>query len=142
MADQDAEAIAELIETYRQGFLALDARRLVSIWERDHKPLIYIAQEKNEPITGWAAIERYLEALAIHLETISSMVLHEVTIDPLGDAAVAYFRFVVKGKLKGHARPHEPVGRVTMLFRRTPHGWRVIHYHESALAAHAVEATT
>ena len=52
------------------------------------------------------------------------MVLDEVTIDPLGDAAVAYFRFVVKGKLKEHERPHEPVGLVTMLFgaRRTVGG--------------------
>ena len=70
------------------------------------------------------------------------MVLHEVTTDPLGDAAVAYFRFVVKGMLKEHERPHQPVGRVTMLFRRTPHGWRIIHPHESALAASAAQTAT
>jgi len=52
MATHDEEAIAHLIETYREGFLALDPARLCSIWDNQHDPLIYVAQEKHEPIYG------------------------------------------------------------------------------------------
>jgi hypothetical protein len=31
---------------------------------------------------------------------------------------------------------------ITMLFRRTPHDWRIIHDHESALAASAAKTAT
>jgi len=139
MATHDEEAIAHLIETYREGFLALDPARLCSIWDNQHDPLIYVAQEKHEPIYGWPAIERYLAQLPEHLESISVMELDSLSIDPLGDAAAVYFRFRAKGKLKGREGSHEPVGRVTMIAKRTPNGWRTIHYHESALAAHALQ---
>jgi ketosteroid isomerase-like protein len=138
MATHDEKAISDLIETYRQGFLALDPAQLGSIWDKSHDPLIYIAQEKGEPIYGWPAIERYLAELPEHLEYISAMELDGISIDLLGDSAAVYFRFRAKGKLNKQEGSHEPVGRVTMIFRRTPNGWRAIHYHESALAAHAV----
>lgn len=52
----DRRAVADLVETYRQGFLHLDPERLESIWDRGHVPLIYVAMERPEPILGWSAI--------------------------------------------------------------------------------------
>jgi ketosteroid isomerase-like protein len=130
-------AITDLIENYRQGFLQLDPKRLESIWDRKHNPLIYVAMERAEPIHGWAAIQQYFEALPEHLEELVDKKIEGIRIDPFGDAAVAFFEFHSTVKLKGGAGLYRPNGRVTMLFRRTEAGWRAIHYHESALAAQA-----
>jgi hypothetical protein len=48
--EKEAErAISALIETYRQGFLHLDPEQIASIWDMQHEPLIYVAQEMKEP---------------------------------------------------------------------------------------------
>jgi ketosteroid isomerase-like protein len=135
-------SIRDVIETYRSGFLELDPSRLASIWDHEHQPLIYVAQEKGEPLYGWPAIESYLRALPEHLEIISTMNLDQLSINPMGQMAVAFFIFRVSAKLRGRDGPHEPTGRVSMVLKNTPNGWRVIHYHESALAAHAVKTPT
>ena len=56
----------------------------------------------------------------------------DVRIDVLGDAAAAVFRFRSKVKIKGREGQQKLVGPATMLFRHTPAGWRVIHFHVSA----------
>lgn len=132
-------AIADLIETYRQGFLQLDPKHLVSIWDRDHTPLIYVAMERPEPLQGWSAIEKYLEALPQHLEEMIEKKIDPVQIDASGDAAAAFFEFHSIVKIKGAKELYRPSGRVTMLFRRTQTEWRAIHYHESALAAQSAD---
>jgi ketosteroid isomerase-like protein len=130
--NESARAVAALIETYRKGFLQLDPAMLASIWDSAHDPLVYVAMERPEPIYGWPGIKRYFEALPDHLEQMSAMIVDDLRIDVFGDTAAAFFQFRAKVKLKGHEGRHEPTGRVTMLFRRTPAGWRAIHYHESA----------
>ncbi len=131
--------VADLIETYRQGFLSLDPKRIGSIWDREHDPLIYVAMERPEPIYGWPAIESYFDALPDHLDDMLAKTIEDVRIDPLGDTAIAFFQFHSTVKLKGAEGLYRPSGRVTMLFRRTQAGWRAIHYHESAIAAQAVD---
>jgi ketosteroid isomerase-like protein len=132
-------AVADLIEDYRQGFLQLDAKRLGSIWDREHIPLIYVAMERSEPIYGWPAIENYFEALPQHLEQMLEKTIDPIKVDVFGDAAAAFFEFHSIVKLKGGEGLYRPSGRVTMLFHRTQAGWRAIHYHESALAAQAAD---
>lgn len=131
--------IADLIETYRQGFLQLDPGRLASIWDREHVPLIYVAMERPEPIQGWPAIQTYFEALPQHLEQMVEKRIDPIKVDAFGDAAAAYFEFHSIVKLKGGAGLYRPSGRVTMLFKRTQAQWRAVHYHESALAAQAAD---
>jgi len=127
--------IAEVIETYRQGFLRLKPELLWSIWEQEYDPLIYVAMEKPEPIYGWLAIKQYYAALPEHLEKVEAKQVDNIQISLLGDTAMAFFRFHSTVRIKGQDELFEPRGRVTMLFRHTPAGWRVIHFHESALAA-------
>jgi len=132
-------AVADLIETYRQGFLQLDPARLASIWDRQHLPLIYVAMERPEPIQGWSAIEKYFDALPQHLEQMVEKTIDPIKVDAFGDAAAAYFEFHSIVKLRGGAGLYRPSGRVTMLFKRTQTDWRAVHYHESALAAQAAD---
>lgn len=132
-------AVADLIETYRQGFLQLDPGRLGSIWDREHLPLIYVAMERPQPLQGWPAIESYFAALPEHLEQLVEKKIDPINVDVFGDAAAAFFEFHSIVKLKGAEGLYRPSGRVTMLFRRAQTGWRAIHYHESALAAQAAD---
>lgn len=132
--------VAALIEIYRQGFLHLDPDQIASIWDRQHEPLIYVAQEMKEPAYGWPAIQRYLAALPDHLEKVLAKDLTDIQIDVLGDAAIAFFISHSKVKLKGRSTPHEPTFRVSMILHRTSAGWRAIHFHESALSAQAAQA--
>lgn len=139
--EKEAEqAVAGLIETYRQGFLHLDPKQIASIWDTQHEPLIYVAQEMKEPTYGWPAIQRYMAALPEHLEKVLGKEVRDVKIDILGDTAVAFFISHSSVKLKARAEPHEPTFRVSMIFQRGPAGWRVIHFHESALSAQAAHA--
>ncbi len=126
------QAIAAVLETYRLAFLHLDAQQLASIWDRQHEPLIYLAQEKDEPINGWDGIQKYYAALPEHLERVLAKNLYEVKIDVLGETAIAFFTSRSTVVLKGRPTNYEPIAHVTMVFHRTPDGWRAIHYHESA----------
>jgi uncharacterized protein (TIGR02246 family) len=136
---EDERAVAALIETYRQGFLHLDPDQIASIWDPQHEPLIYVAQEKKEPTYGWAAIQAYIAALPEHLEKVLAKEVKDVQIDVLGDTALAFFISHSSVKLKARAALHEPTFRVSMIFQRTAAGWRAIHFHESALSAQAAE---
>jgi ketosteroid isomerase-like protein len=138
--EEPRHAVLAVIETYRLAFLHLDVDQLASVWDREHEPLVYVAQEKDEPILGWAAIEGYLAALPEHLDEVLSKVLDDVQIDVLGETAIAFFTSRSSVKLEGHpTMKYEPMGHVSMIFRRTPEGWRAIHLHESARSAQAAE---
>lgn len=134
---ESALAIAVLIETYRQGFLHLNPGQIESIWDPEHEPLIYVAQEKTEPTYGWEAIQSYIAALPDHLEKVVSKEVRDVQIDVLGDTAIAFFISHSIVKLKAHTSLHEPTFRVSIIFQRGAAGWRAIHFHESALSAQA-----
>jgi uncharacterized protein (TIGR02246 family) len=133
-------AVAALIETYRQGFLQLDPERIASIWDTQHEPLIYVAQEMKEPTYGWPAIQRYMAALPEHLEKVLFKEIRDVRIDILGEAALAFFTSHSSVKLRARPGLHEPNFRASMVLHRTSAGWRVIHFHESSLSAQAAQA--
>jgi ketosteroid isomerase-like protein len=138
--DEARRAVAAAVETHRLGFLHLDPEQLASIWDHEHEPLVYVAQEKEEPIHGWAAIQGYLAALPEHLEEVLAKDLDDVQIDVIGDTALAFFTSRSSVKLKGHpTMKYEPIGHVSMIFRRTSESWRAIHFHESARSAQAAQ---
>jgi ketosteroid isomerase-like protein len=137
--DEARRAVAAAVETYRLGFLRLDPEQLASVWDRQHAPLVYVAQEKDEPIHGWAAIELYLAVLPEHLERVLAKELEDVKIDVLGDTAIVFFTSRSSVMLRGRPTKYEPIGHISMIFRRAPEGWRVIHYHESARSEQAAQ---
>jgi ketosteroid isomerase-like protein len=133
-------AVAALIEIYRQGFLHLDPDQIASIWDPQHEPLMYVAQENKEPTYGWAAIQCYITAVPEHLEKVLAKEIKDLQIDILGDTAIAFIVSHSSVKLKARAALHEPTFRVSIIFQRTSTGWRAIHFHESALSAQAAQA--
>jgi ketosteroid isomerase-like protein len=137
--DEARRAVAAAVETYRLGFLRLDPEQLASVWDHEHEPLVYVAQEKDEPIHGWAAIQLYLAALPEHLDRVLSKELEDVKIDVLGETAIAFFTSRSSVMLKGRPTKYEPIGHISMIFRQAPAGWRAIHFHESARSEQAAQ---
>jgi ketosteroid isomerase-like protein len=78
---------------------------------------------------GWQIVrDRYKKKYAT-AEQMGRLTFSDLEITPLGrDAAVVLGRWELKRKSD---RPH---GRFTLLFRRTPGGWRIVHDHTSAAA--------
>jgi ketosteroid isomerase-like protein len=128
-AEQERQQIAAVIEQYRQGFLTLDAERLMAIWDHDYDQIIYIAQEMAEPVWGWQGVAQYYDQVARLLEHVTTMEVRDVSIAILGEVACAFLNFHFEGQLNG--RPHLADGRVTFLLHGTRGSWKVIHYHES-----------
>ncbi len=131
----DAESsVQRLVEEYRAGFAAVDPARLIGIWDRDHEGLIYVAQERAEPMYGWPAIEAYYTALptVIPVDEVTEMRVDDVRIDVHGDVAVAFCNFHFSGARAGGGESFSADGRVTFVCRQRAGRWSVIHYHESA----------
>lgn len=59
--------------------------------------------------------------------------LHDVTVQMLGDAAVAEFYWDFAAKLRKDGSPVTTHGRETQVYRRTPDGWRLVHVHYSGM---------
>lgn len=83
---------------------------------------------------GWHAIANVVRAVYAQVGVIE-MTVDSVFVLPLGrDGAVAIARY---RWLVGRKEPQEVTGAITLVFARTPEGWRVAHDHTSTLATSA-----
>jgi Xaa-Pro aminopeptidase len=60
---------------------------------------------------------------------------HDVTVQVLGDAAVAEFYWDFVAKLRKDGSPVTTHGRETQVYRKMPDGWRLVHVHYSGMPA-------
>jgi uncharacterized protein (TIGR02246 family) len=83
----------------------------------------------DEVIRGWQTVrDRYLKKYSDRAK-LGTLVFSELEIEPLGpDSALALGRWELK---RASDNPH---GHFTLIFRKTPDGWRIVHDHTSAAA--------
>jgi ketosteroid isomerase-like protein len=75
---------------------------------------------------GWQTVRDRYQKKYNNREKMGTLTFSELSITPLGpDAALVIGRWKLVRKSD---RPH---GRFTLLFRRTPAGWRIVHDHTS-----------
>ena len=58
---------------------------------------------------------------------------HDITVQVLGDAAVAEFYWDFTAKMRKDGSPVTTHGRETQVYRKTPDGWRLVHVHYSGM---------
>lgn len=78
---------------------------------------------------GWQTVrDRYKKKYAT-AEQMGRLTFSDLEITSLGPGAA-----VVLGRWELKRKSDRPHGRFTLLFRRTPDGWRIVHDHTSAAA--------
>jgi uncharacterized protein (TIGR02246 family) len=100
------------IETFMKGYWRSDGTVFVS---------------GDEVTRGWQTVYDRYKAKYSNREKMGTLTFSELEISALGpDSAVALGRWELK---RAQDNPH---GRFTLIFRRTPEGWRIVHDHTSA----------
>jgi ketosteroid isomerase-like protein len=76
---------------------------------------------------GWQTVRDRYKKKYSDREKMGTLTFSDLEIKPLAnDAAIALGRWKLK------RAKDEPHGRFTLIFRRTPDGWRIVHDHTSA----------
>jgi len=83
----------------------------------------------DEVTHGWQKVlDRYKRNYSDRTK-MGTLTFSDLEITPLGDESA-----VVLGRWKLERRKDQPHGRFTLIFRRFPDGWKIVHDHTSAAA--------
>ena len=81
----------------------------------------------DEVTRGWEKVLDRYQRKYTNRAKMGTLTFSDLEITPLGDDAA-----VVLGAWKLKRAKDEPHGRFTLIFRRLPEGWRIVHDHTSA----------
>ena len=135
---QERQQVEAVIREWLSAFESKNMERVKALWDQDYPQLLYIAEENNDHISGWAAIDNFYNGVP---DTVESMdwTIDNLTVDVIGDAAYAYFTFSVGSEPKEFDHRMVFNGRDTFVLHRTGGQWKIIHYHESLSRDHNYE---
>lgn len=127
---EEKQGVEAVIEEWKSAFAAKDVARIKSLWDQDYGQLLYIAEENNDSLSSWAAINEYYDAIPGMIGDIS-WAIDNLTVDVIGDLAYAYLTFHAEAGVPSLNRTLIANGRNTFVLRNTGGQWKLIHYHES-----------
>jgi beta-aspartyl-peptidase (threonine type) len=82
----------------------------------------------NKKTKGWkATLERYQKTYQGEGKEMGKLTFKELSIELLGDDHA-----LVRGRYHLKLKSEEPTGIFTLILRKTPAGWRIIHDHTSS----------
>ena len=122
--DDAAAAIRGVLEAQQNAWNRGDIDAFMDgYWHSDQTVFV----SGDEVTRGWnTVLERYRKKYSDRAK-MGTLTFSDLEIASLGnDAAVALGRWELK---RQHDNPH---GRFTLIFRKTPDGWRIVHDHTSA----------
>ena len=126
--EQEKQEIKAALDAWTAAMSAADGPKLKSMWDTTYPNVVYIAEENEKALVGWAGINEYYDGLASGLEN-ASWKYDNLVVDVFGDTA--YAQCTALGQ-SGTSTRMEYVMRDTFIFRKTGGQWKIIHYHESA----------
>ena len=134
-ADVQAEVEA-VIHATADRWNSQDFATVLELWDTDEEVPFYLAEEQDDWFIGWEALRAYLDppqrSPVVQGIREEMRDIHVKQIAP--DLAIAAWHMHFEMKLIGQ----EPIGeevRVSAVLRRTPEGWRYIHWAESPMTA-------
>ena len=82
----------------------------------------------NAKTSGWkATLERYQKKYQGEGKEMGKLTFNELSIELLGDDHA-----LVRGRFRLQLKSDNPTGIFTLIVRKTPAGWRIIHDHTSS----------
>jgi len=129
----DEQAVREVITGWLRSMKALDFAAGQQYWDQDFDGLVYMPEEHVTPVTSWDGLLRYWDGVFGHVESVPEWDEIATEVGVLGDAAFGFTRLSTRIKLRDAEPTFDGEVRCSFVLRRTPAGWRLVHYHESRL---------
>ena len=122
--------LRRILSTWEEGWRALDRTLLESVWDTGYPHLVYVAEERHEPLLEWSAIQEYYRF------TTEIMEWFEASFEPVRADILGEMAWVLSiGRWRGKSRQRDTqsggVAKVYLLVRRQGQEWKVIHYIEA-----------
>jgi ketosteroid isomerase-like protein len=125
----DAEAVAQVIESWRCALAARDAGGILGLWDRAFPQLRYLPTERPRFLVTWDEIVAYVQRMCMG-SPVKELVVDELTVDVLGpDDAFAFCYVTQVSDARGEERRWH--GRLQFSLRRLTDGWRIVRYEDS-----------
>ncbi|MCU0759392.1 MAG: nuclear transport factor 2 family protein [Steroidobacteraceae bacterium] len=123
-----------LMARYYDRFGAMDFAEARRVFDTADPQPVYLAEEIDEFLRDWPAIEAYWAASQAAMSKLSSRHWDLRARQVADDLATATWRLHWNAQVVGQQKPVGGEVRVTAMFRRRPEGWRLFHYVEAPLA--------
>jgi hypothetical protein len=123
-----------LMARYYERFGAMDFDGTRSCWDSADPQPTYLAEEIDDFLRDWPAIEAYWKASKAAMSRLSSRHWELRARQLTAELATATWRLHWNAQVVGQNKPVGGDVRVTAVFRKTRAGWRLFHYVEAPLA--------
>ena|ERR1700730_1154667 len=124
LAQSPRSEITEVLNAQQEAWNRGDIEAFMDGYWRSEETIFVSSDEVSR---GWEKVlDRYKKKYT-NRATMGMLTFSNLEITPLGDDAA-----VVLGAWKLKRAKDEPRGRFTLIFRRFPEGWKIVHDHTSA----------
>ena len=125
--------VSKLLDQLARRWTELELGRMRELWDLSDPEPIYIAEELRHAVVGWDAFDEYWVRMSGRLRGASYRTAELRTRSIADDLAIACL-VIDWALLPVEAeQPNRGQSRATAVLRRTPNGWRFIHWMEAPL---------
>jgi hypothetical protein len=126
-----ADQLVELVREHDRRWNDVDFRGVAALWDTDHGAPLYLGDEYLLPVVGWTDLTMHWGRLGARIEQ-ARLTTHIVLVS-VHDVAFASVTALADWSLRTVESPETRSGRswVTVLARRRPQGWRIVHFSET-----------
>ena len=122
---KDRAAIQKLIDDQAAAWNKGDLKGFMAGYWKSEKLSFFSGNKKT---AGWdATYERYRKTYQAERKEMGKLTFEEVSIELLGDDHA-----LVKGRFRLELSKESPTGIFTLIVRKLPEGWRIVHDHTSS----------
>jgi ketosteroid isomerase-like protein len=132
----DEQAVRAALDAWHQAIQQLDFPAMAGMWDAAFPGrLVYQPEEYEEPFCTYDDIKEYWGRVPAVVTSVPEWRALSTEVAVVQDVAVAYSRLWTSIRIKDVDKSFDGELRCSYAFRRTPDGWRLIHYHESRLVS-------
>lgn len=122
---KDKAAIQKLLDDQAAAWNRRDLKGFMAGYWKSDKLSFFSGNKKT---AGWdATFERYRKAYQAEGKEMGMLAFEELSIELLGDDHA-----LVRGRFRLQLTKESPTGIFTLIVRKLPEGWRIVHDHTSS----------